>query len=665
MLKFRRALAAFFVAGLCLTAGSIIARAEDWKPVDPADLQSKTPVVERDADAEAIFWEVRVQDEWDGSIFRTILWHYIRIKIFTDRGRELHGNVDIEFTKSTKIDSIAARTIKPDGKIIDIKKDDIFERTLAKAGGRKINVKSFAMPSVEPGAIIEYRWKETRNDSLADYMRLDLQRDIPIRLVKYYIKPFQHEYFRFGMRGSTFHGQTTPMVKEKDGFVSTTMANVPSFHEEPRMPPEYEVRPWMLIFYTEDKKLTQEKYWPQYAKEKFEQYKDRLKVNDDIRRAAAGAVGDATTPEQKLGRIFAFCRTKIKNIHSVASGMSAEEREKAKENKTPADTLKRGEGTAADIDMLFGAMASAAGFEAKVARMADRGDMFFSPDFTDPYFLRTYDIAVKVGDKWQFFDPGTPYVPYGMLRWQEEGVRALICDSKDAGFVSTPLSAPDKSKTIRTAKLRLSEDGTLEGDVHIEYTGHDSVSMKRVYEDDSAAEREKALTDSVKRRMSSAELSNIKIDNVTEQEKPFTFDYHISVPGYAQRTGKRLFLQPEFFQYGTAAMFPTSERKHPVYFNYPWSEDDTVSIQVPEGYELDHADAPIPLTAGGVSAYDVKITFNKANRTIGYKRTFFFGAGNSIIFTRDTYSQLKQLFDMIHERDSHALTLKQAQAPGQ
>src|SRR5262245_32769578 len=266
MLKFRRALAAFFVAGLCLTAGSIIARAEDWKPVDPADLQSKTPVVERDADAEAIFWEVRVQDEWDGSIFRTILWHYIRIKIYTDRGRELHGNVDIEFTKSTKIDNIAARTIKPDGKIIDVKKEDVFERTLAKAGGRKISVKSFALPGVEPGVIIEYRWKEVRNDSLSQYMRLNLQRDIPIRVVKYYIKPLQMASLPWGMKGQTFHGETTPMVKEKDGFVSTTMSNVPAFREEPRMPPEHEVRPWMLIFYAEDKKATPEKYWAQYAK---------------------------------------------------------------------------------------------------------------------------------------------------------------------------------------------------------------------------------------------------------------------------------------------------------------------------------------------------------------------------------------------------------------
>jgi hypothetical protein len=39
----------------------------EWKPVEPADLASKTPRVEKDADAEALFWEVWVMDELQGN----------------------------------------------------------------------------------------------------------------------------------------------------------------------------------------------------------------------------------------------------------------------------------------------------------------------------------------------------------------------------------------------------------------------------------------------------------------------------------------------------------------------------------------------------------------------------------------------------------------------
>src|SRR5690349_1008562 len=121
----------------------------EWKPVDPADLALKSPRVEKDADAEALFWEVWVMDELQGSDPHTVLTHYVRMKIFTDRGREKHSTIDLPFFGKTRIDNIAGRTIKPDGSILELKKDAVFERMLAKAGGLKVKSRSFAMPGVE------------------------------------------------------------------------------------------------------------------------------------------------------------------------------------------------------------------------------------------------------------------------------------------------------------------------------------------------------------------------------------------------------------------------------------------------------------------------------------------------------------------------------------
>src|SRR5687768_11989450 len=102
--------------------------AQDWKPVDPAHLALKSPTVEKDADAEAIFWEVRVKDELDGETPRTVFNHYIRIKIFNDRGRESQSTIDIPYLSKNKIRDIAGRTIKAGGTIVELKKDAVFER---------------------------------------------------------------------------------------------------------------------------------------------------------------------------------------------------------------------------------------------------------------------------------------------------------------------------------------------------------------------------------------------------------------------------------------------------------------------------------------------------------------------------------------------------------
>ena len=51
---------------------------------------------------------------------------------------------------------------------------------------------------------------------------------------------------------------------------------------------------------------------------------------------------------------------------------------KLKRNKTPADTLKNGQGFGSDIDLLFAALAKAAGFDAHYAVSGNRAEMIFN-----------------------------------------------------------------------------------------------------------------------------------------------------------------------------------------------------------------------------------------------------------------------------------------------
>ncbi len=649
-----------FIVHLILLSAPAQAQVQSWKPIDPAHVALKAPVVEKDADAEGLFWEVYFRDEFDGSTPHKVFSNYVRIKIFNQRGVENHGKVDILYSDRADIRNIAARTIKPDGSIVEMKKEAVFDREIVRLSGLRIKAKSFALPAVEPGAIVEYRWIEQRPFT-SFYTRLQLQREFPVQAVKYYIKPMSEMQtaLGMGMRSISFHCPNVPFVKERDGYYSVSFNNVPAFHEEPRMPPEDQVRPWMLLYYSDKDKITPEKFWKDHGKAVYEESKGAMKVNDDVRRAAVEAVGDATAAEQKLERLVAFCRTKIKNIHDDATVMSEQERKKLKENHSPADTLKRGYGDSQDIDMLFAALATAAGFEARVVKLSDRSDMFFDPKIPDDYFLGVGDVVVKVGADWKFIDPSSKYVPFGMLRWQQEGLQALLADPKEPVFVMTPLSPAEKSTEKRAARLRLGEDGTIEGDVRIEYTGHLAVDQKEDYDEESPSEREKRLSEALTKRLSNAEITEVRFENVTDPFKPLVISYKVRAQGYAERTGKRLFLQPSFFKKGVGPLFPTSERKHDVYFHYPWTEEDDITIDLPAGYALDNPDAPGDLVFGEVGHCKFKIGVTKDGRTLSYKRQFRFAG---MLFPKDVYPNLKRVFDAIHQGDNHIITLKQESA---
>ncbi len=636
----------------CLLISSTTVRAQQWKPIDPSHLALNAPAVEKDADAEAIFWEVYLKDEWDGSYARQVLSHYLRIKIFNDRGIEKHGKVDLLYFGKVNIRDIAARTIKPDGTIVELKKDSIFDREIVRLSGLKFKSKSFAMPAVEPGSIIEYRWNEQRPFSL--YTRLQFQREIPVQSVKYYIKPLSD--IELAMRSVTFHAQATSFTKEKDGYVSTGQTNVPAFVEEPRMPPEDQVRSWMLLYYSKNEKIVPAKFWKEYGKSVYDSNKGLLKVNDEIRKAAADVIGEAPSPEQKLERILAFCRTRIKNVHDDMTTLSDEERKKLKENRSPADTIKRGYGHGKDIDLLFAAMAMAAGFEARIINLPDRNDIFFDPNIADDYFLNVYDIAVKVGEEWRFFDPSSRYVPLGMLRWQQEGQPALVADPKEPVFINTPISPAEKSLQKRSAKLHLREDGTLEGEVRIEYTGHFAAINKENHDEESASEREEHVRQTVQSRLGNVDVTDIKLEEVTDPFKPLIYSYKVRVPGFAERTGKRIFLQPAFFQKGIGPLFPTSDRRHDIYFHFPWMEEDNVTIDLPDGFALDNAESPASFNLGEVGRYEVNLAITQDKKTLVYKRNLKF---SGLVFPKTTYQALKRAFDTMHQQDNHAVTLKQ------
>lgn len=648
-MKFTRSRVLSTFCFLIFLFSGTFAQIMQWKPVDPAHLTLKEPVVEKDADAEVLLWEVYINTASDSG---TDFTNFVRIKIFSERGKDAHSKIDIPYLNGVSVRDIAGRTIKPDGTIVELKKDAIFDRELVKAGRMKLKAKSFALPGIEPGTIIEYRWREVYG-YITNYVKMELQRDIPMHLVRYYLKP--NPYVTMAMKTLTFNSNPPPFVKEKDGYYRTELTNVPAFREEPNMPPEDQIKSWMLVYYSPDVKKAPTEFWKEEGKRLYEVYKGDMKVNDDIRRAATESVGDASTPEQKLERLFNFCRTKIKNVTDDASGLTADQLEKLKENKSPADTLKRGYGSGPDINFLFAAMASAAGFEARYVKLGDRGRKFFDPNFTDTYFMGAYNIGIKLGGQWRFFDPGSTYIPFGMLRWQEEGISALLADPKEAQLIETPLSPAEKSKKARKAAFRLTEDGTLEGEVRIEYTGHFAVEMKEDNDDETPQQREKKLSDSVKGRIG-AELTDIKVESAAGPLKPFVYSYKVKVPGYAERTGKRLFLQPAFFQKGIAPVFPSSTRRQDIYFHFPWMEEDYIEIALPDGFTLDNAEAPGSHDFGTAGSYETSLGVTKDQKILVYKRKFKFSA---LMLPKANYSAIKGAFDAIHQADNHALTLKQ------
>src|SRR5436190_4027094 len=391
---------------------------DEWRAITPEELAMKTAKVEADADAEAIFWEVRIDDS---STDNLSMQHYVRVKIFTDRGREKYSKFDIPFSKGTRIKDIAARVIKEDGTPVEIQKEEIFEREIIKANGIKVKAKSFAVPNLTPGAIVEYRYREVINDAGASGMHLRFQRDIPVQTLSYYYKPYNKKEPNY----QSFNFEDTKFVEAEKGFWVATRTNVPALKEEPQMPPEDQVVPWMLLqsvrvnvsaensgFTISIKDPASPAYWGAVGNDKSFLTAFMNKPDKEVKRVASELTATAKTDDEKLLKLYEFCQS----LHNTTfdTSLSDDQRKKLPKNESLADVIKHKTASSQFIDLLFGGLANALGYETRIAFSGDRSEMFFKPDMRNESFIHPAAIAVKAEDKWRFFNPGTKFLPYGM-----------------------------------------------------------------------------------------------------------------------------------------------------------------------------------------------------------------------------------------------------------
>ena len=655
---------AAFVIGLLLSATQRpIAGAAKWDPIDPKELAETTPKVEKDADAEVLLWSVRVSDHLvTAREYETIFEHHLRIKIFTDRGRDAQGRVDLQHADWVHINDIEARSIRRDGTFAELRKADIYERTIAKAGGAKVKSTSFVLPPVETGGIIEYRWKERREDSIADNLRLAFSRDIPVRFVRYRLVPLNFSASYGIMQGQAFQTNPTLKLTTEGGYTVVSMENVPAHRDEPHAPSDWDTEPWMLIYYGYPHPKDPDAYWLPFGKGLAASTDQAMSPTPEIRRAVASLGLNQGTVDQKIAALVAFCRQKVKRVD--ADTATEADRKGFGGNKTFTAALAAGRGTGYDRLGLFVAMARAADLDARVTLLPWRDDVTLDRSLMLAQLMRGSIAAVRDGDRWRFVDPRSDFVPAGHIPWTAETVQVLIADPNALRWATTPPAPPEWSLRSRTGTFRVAEDGTLEGDVTAELSGHLAIGVRQGWHGMTQAAYEAALKDAVTSRLSGAEVSGARFENLDDLGQPYAERYHLKVAGYAQRTGSRLFVQPAVFQKGIAPEFPAAGRRHPVSFNFAWKEVDRIRIDLPDGYQVESANASPEASYRPYGGCTIRLLPAPDGRSVEMTREFFFGGGSRLLYSTDTYPSLKRFFDEVARLDGFTLTLRKAAGAG-
>ncbi|HEX4602585.1 MAG TPA: DUF3857 domain-containing protein [Candidatus Angelobacter sp.] len=635
---------------LALFAASVLpalAQKEDWLPITPKDLEIKQVPGSPGADAVQLYFADFINDQEQTEFF------YQRIKVLNEKGNR-HADVEIVVPPECSISGLKARTIHPDGKIIEFAGKP-FEKTLIKGRGIKILAKAFTMPDVTVGSIIEYKYKVDTQGIFLDNS-WTIQHELYTVKESFRMKPYSGplEGFHVGYQVAALSSHMPNNVKavQKGGGYELDVENMAAFEAEGYMPPEEDFKPQMRFFYVGPDASTAEKFWQEAGRKWNDDVDHFIGSRKEIAQAAVQAIGTETDPEQKLRKLYARAQ-EIRNL-SYERERSAEEQKKEnlKANQNAGDVLARGVGYRDDITRFFVALARAAGFDASIVRVSNRKDKFFDKGLLSKRQLDTEIALVSVAGKDIYLDPGTRFCQFGDLRWIRTSAAGLKLDKKGGTFVTAPSAPYDKATMRRTADMALDGNGNLKGAITVTYEGGEGLEHRLDEMNTDEAGKKKDLEDEMETWLPSGAIAKlVKTEGWTASDGPLTAVFDVELSGYASSAGKRLLVPAYLFQAKQMDAFKHSERKFPVYFPYAFSELDRINIKIPDGYRIETT--PQDQTASiGFATYQNVVQFD--GKQLVTQRLL---RVNGIFFRLELYPEVKDFFGKVRAGDEQQAVL--------
>ena len=648
----RRLLPVRFVLVVVLALSCRSFAFDDWRPISQEELKMTSEPQAPGAPA-IILWRQVDRDDRGHTPHEV---DYIRIKILTEEGRK-YADVEIPFSKSIGNDvvHISARTIEPDGSITNYD-GKAFEKYIVKAKGVKYMAKTFTLPNVQVGSIIEYYFTV----DLAEYKIFDshwiLSHELFTKDASFSLKPYTSSYYPINIRWS-WQGLppgTEPPKEGPDHVVRMQAHNIPAFHTEDFMPPENELKSRVDFTYSDElPEKDAKEFWKKKGKKLNGSVESFIGKPKAMQQAVAEIVSPNDSSEVKLQKIYAKVQQLRNTSYEVRKTEQQQKREKEKEAANVEEVWKRGYGDGVQLTWLFLALTRAAGFESYGVMASDRRNYFFNPIVMDAYKLDANVVLVKLNGKEMYFDPGAAFTPFGMLAWSETGVQGLRLDKDGGTWVHTTLPESSESRIERNAALNLSETGDLEGNLTITFVGLEAMQRRVEKRNEDESEKQKFLEDEAKEYVPAA--SEIDLTNKPDwgsSSTPLVAEYKVRIPGWVSGAGRRAMLPVGIFTASEKRVFEHAQRVHPIYFEYPFEKIDDVSIMLPIGWQVSSL-PPAKTQDAKVVLYSLKAANDK--NTIHLNRKL---KVDLLLLEPKYYPALRNFFQVVRSGDEEQVVLQ-------
>jgi hypothetical protein len=627
--------------------------------------------------ADAVYLNVEEYDN-DPLHFQSF---YVRIKVLTEKGKDL-ATVELPYVPEVAhISNIKARTIHPDGKVVPLDNKTIEDIVAAKSKGVKLDRVVFNLPSVEVGSILEYQYEITYLGFMFQPPKWEVQKKYLVHKAHYQFAP-QGSFLPNGKAHQNVYnlGDTKQQLGDykgriissllwwyklpegvqvqinNDGYYTLDVSDIPPAPDEEWMPPIESVLMKVLFYYNYS--ANPQQFWGGEARDWSKDVDHFAEPTQAIRDAVNKLIATTDKDEDKARKLYAAVQALDNTDYSRKRSASEMKTLKINAAKRAEDTLNQKSGNSADIALLYMAMARAAGLQAYAIIVVPRDRGFFDTSYMSFGQLRDTLVLVGIDGKGKLLDPGEKMCPFGTVNWRNSSASGFRQGTDGLGKANTPRQDYSKNTVDRAGDITVDAHGAVTGQISITMTGQEALAWRQTALRNDEAEVKKQFDRTLEKIVPEGVEGHIDhFVGLSEPESDLLAVVKISGTMGAA-TSKRLILPGAFFEAREPVPFVKQEKRlMPIDMQYGDVVSDEITYHLPEGMRVEGAPADTRFPWAGHATYALKSVSAPGTVTVSRALSRAFD-----MLQPDEYDTLRGFYQKVASADQQQLVLTTAPA---
>lgn len=576
---------------------------------------------------------------------------YYRIKILDKKSFDL-ANITIELYKKNKVENIKAITYN----LTDagtISKNRVSSSSIfTNKENENWTSKKFTMPNIKVGSVLEYSYS-----IITPYLSIDdweFQSDIPKIKSEFDAAILGNYKYNVRIIGFLKLDKDKPSVKKncvninglRGGCViySYGMYDIPAFKEEDYMLSKKnyisrltfdlftytstrgDVTKYTTTWKAADKKLKKIFFNNQTSKRSF--FKGKL--SDDIL--------DHPNELEKAKKVYTF----------IQNHFTWNERYWNTKDVKVKQAFNERTGSAGEINLALYNSLKAANITADLVILSTRNHGIPTKLFPVIFDFNYVIVRATIDNKYYFLDATNKYLPFAQVPLRTLNGQARVMDfTKESNWVT--LQPKYKTSKNSAAKLVLTEDGLLTGNLMIRRNGYDALYQR----EEINTQTEDNYLEDFEAKNPDLEVEEYEVANKENLEKPLQEKFKVNITN-SDGLSQKFRINPFFFGRYKQNPFKLKERNYPVDFGYPRKNTFYLNLEIPKNYKITQTPKNIAISLpnnGGV--FTLKTT-KKGNIINLYVRMNTYKK----VYTANEYYALKEFFNKIISAENSYITIE-------